>query len=39
MAEYHEAMGIINKDKATVYKYQIEEYVETTSTAKAACQT
>jgi aconitate hydratase 2/2-methylisocitrate dehydratase len=33
VAEYHEAMGIINKDNASVYKYlnfdQIEEYAET----------
>jgi len=33
VAEYHEAMGIINKDAASVYKYmnfdQIEEYAET----------
>ena len=32
VAEYHEAMGIINKDAASVYRYmnfdQIEEYVE-----------
>ena len=30
VAEYHEAMGIINKDAASVYRYmnfdQIEEY-------------
>ncbi|MFO1330086.1 MAG: bifunctional aconitate hydratase 2/2-methylisocitrate dehydratase [Rubrivivax sp.] len=33
VAEYHEAMGIINKDTASVYRYlnfdQIEEYAET----------
>ncbi|NUP84868.1 MAG: bifunctional aconitate hydratase 2/2-methylisocitrate dehydratase [Burkholderiaceae bacterium] len=33
LAEYHEAMGIINKDAASVYRYmnfdQIEEYVDT----------
>ena len=33
VAEYHAAMGIINKDNASVYKYlnfdQIEEYAET----------
>ena len=33
VAEYHEAMGVINKDNASVYKYlnfdQIEEYAET----------
>ena len=33
VAEYHEAMGIINKDAASVYRYmnfdQIEEYAET----------
>ena len=32
VAEYQEAMGIINKDAASVYKYmnfdQIEEYAE-----------
>ena len=32
VAEYHEAMGIVNKDGAAIYKYlnfnQIEEYVE-----------
>jgi aconitate hydratase 2/2-methylisocitrate dehydratase len=32
LAEYHEAMGIINKDAASVYRYmnfdQIEEYVD-----------
>ena len=32
VAEYHEAMGIVNKDNAAIYKYlnfnQIEEYVE-----------
>ena len=35
VAEYHAAMGIINKDTASVYKYlnfdQIDEYVETAS--------
>jgi len=33
VAEYHEAMGIVNKDGASIYKYlnfdQIEEYAET----------
>ena len=33
LAEYHEAVGIINKDAANIYKYmnfdQIEEYAET----------
>jgi aconitate hydratase 2/2-methylisocitrate dehydratase len=33
VAEYHEAMGIINQDAANVYRYmnfdQIEEYAET----------
>jgi len=33
VAEYHEAMGIVNKDGAAIYKYlnfdQIEEYAET----------
>ena len=32
VAEYHEAMGIVNKDGAAIYKYlnfnQIEEYLE-----------
>jgi aconitase B len=32
VAEYHEAMGIVNKDGAAIYKYmnfnQIEEYVD-----------
>jgi aconitate hydratase 2/2-methylisocitrate dehydratase len=32
VAEYHEAMGIVNKDGTAIYKYlnfnQIEEYVE-----------
>ena len=32
VAEYHEAMGIINKDAASVYRYmnfdQIQEYRE-----------
>jgi aconitate hydratase 2/2-methylisocitrate dehydratase len=36
VAEYHEAMGIINKDAASVYKYmnfdQIEEYAEVAKT-------
>ena len=36
VAEYHEAMGIINKDAASVYRYmnfdQIPEYVETAKT-------
>ena len=35
-AEYHAAMGIINQDTASVYKYlnfdQIEEYAETART-------
>jgi len=39
VAEYHEAMGIINKDAASVYKYmnfdQIEEYAETAKTVAA----
>jgi aconitate hydratase 2 / 2-methylisocitrate dehydratase len=33
VAEYHEAMGVVNSDGAAIYKYlnfnQIEEYVET----------
>jgi aconitate hydratase 2/2-methylisocitrate dehydratase len=33
VAEYHEAMGVVNKDGEAIYKYmnfnQIEEYVET----------
>jgi len=33
VAEYHEAMGIVNKDGAAIYKYlnfdQIEDYAET----------
>ena len=32
VADYHEAMGIVNKDGAAIYKYlnfnQIEEYME-----------
>ncbi|MCH7345898.1 bifunctional aconitate hydratase 2/2-methylisocitrate dehydratase [Pelomonas sp. CA6] len=36
LAEYHEAMGIINKDAASVYRYmnfdQIEEYADTAKT-------
>jgi aconitate hydratase 2/2-methylisocitrate dehydratase len=32
VAEYHEAMGLINQDAASVYRYmnfdQIEEYAE-----------
>jgi aconitate hydratase 2/2-methylisocitrate dehydratase len=36
LAEYHDAMGIINKDAASVYRYmnfdQIEEYVDTART-------
>ncbi len=36
VAEYHEAMGIVNKDGAAIYKYlnfnQIEEYVENAKT-------
>jgi aconitate hydratase 2/2-methylisocitrate dehydratase len=39
VAEYHAAMGIINKDTASVYKYlnfdQIEEYAETARTVGA----
>ena len=39
VAEYQEAVGIINKDAANVYKYlnfdQIEEYAETAKTVKA----
>ena len=35
IAEYHEAMGVVNKDAQQVYRYmnfdQIEEYVETAS--------
>lgn len=41
VAEYHEAMGIVNKDGAAIYKYlnfdQIEEYAETAKTAAATC--
>lgn len=41
VGEYHEAMGIINKDTASVYKYlnfdQIEEYAETARSAAATC--
>jgi aconitate hydratase 2/2-methylisocitrate dehydratase len=37
VAEYQEAVGIINKDAANVYKYlnfnQIEEYVENAKNA------
>jgi aconitate hydratase 2 / 2-methylisocitrate dehydratase len=33
VAEHHEAMGVVNKDGAAIYKYlnfdQIEEYAET----------
>jgi aconitate hydratase 2/2-methylisocitrate dehydratase len=33
VAEYHEAVGIVNKDAASIYKYmnfdQIDEYAET----------
>ncbi len=40
VAEYHEAMGIINKDNASVYKYlnfdQIEEYAETAELASVS---
>ena len=36
VAEYHDAMGIVNKDGAAIYKYlnfnQIEEYVENAKT-------
>jgi aconitase B len=39
VTEYHEAMGIVNKDAANVYKYmnfdQIEEYVENAKEATA----
>ncbi len=39
VAEYHTAMGIINKDTASVYKYlnfdQIDEYAETARTVGA----
>ncbi len=39
VAEYHEAMGIVNKDGAAIYKYlnfdQIEEYVENAKEATA----
>jgi len=39
VAEYHEAMGIVNKDGASIYKYlnfdQIDEYVQTASTVSA----
>ncbi|MCA3238654.1 MAG: bifunctional aconitate hydratase 2/2-methylisocitrate dehydratase [Curvibacter sp.] len=39
LAEYQEAMGIINKDAASVYRYmnfdQIEEYKEVAETVKA----
>jgi aconitate hydratase 2 / 2-methylisocitrate dehydratase len=39
LAEYQEAMGIINKDAASVYRYmnfdQIEEYKEVADTVKA----
>jgi aconitate hydratase 2/2-methylisocitrate dehydratase len=44
VAEYHEAMGIVNKDGAAIYKYlnfdQIEEYVFPASlptSGKLAC--
>ena len=41
VAEYAEAMGIINKDAGSVYRYmnfdQIEEYAETAKAAAAAC--
>ena len=33
VAEYHEAMGVVNKDGTSIYKYlnfdQIEEYADT----------
>ncbi|WP_422015530.1 bifunctional aconitate hydratase 2/2-methylisocitrate dehydratase [Roseateles sp.] len=39
--EYHEAMGIVNKDGASIYKYlnfdQIEEYAETAKAVAPAC--
>jgi aconitate hydratase 2/2-methylisocitrate dehydratase len=39
VAEYHEAMGIINQDAASVYRYlnfdQIEEYMETAKAVAA----
>jgi len=39
VAEYHEAMGIINEDAASVYRYmnfdQIEEYAEAARTVGA----
>ena len=39
LAEYHEAMGIINQDAASIYRYmnfdQIEEYAETARTVTA----
>jgi aconitate hydratase 2/2-methylisocitrate dehydratase len=39
VAEYHEAMGVVNKDGASIYKYmnfdQIEEYVENAKEATA----
>ena len=41
VAEYHAAMGIINSDTASVYKYlnfdQIEEYVEGAKSTTPAC--
>jgi aconitate hydratase 2/2-methylisocitrate dehydratase len=37
--EYHEAMGVVNKDGASIYKYmnfdQIEEYAETAKAVTA----
>ena len=39
VAEYHEAMGIVNKDGAAIYKYlnfnQIDEYVQNAKTVTA----
>ncbi len=39
VAEYHEAMGIVNKDAASIYRYmnfdQIEEYAETAKSVAA----
>ncbi len=40
VAEYHEQMGIINQDAASVYRYmnfdQIDEYVASANDAAAA---
>jgi aconitate hydratase 2/2-methylisocitrate dehydratase len=39
VAEYHQAMGIVNQDGAAIYKYlnfnQIDEYVENAKTVTA----